>query len=463
MKKRLFAAAMGAILSMSAIAPAVYAAEPSSISGNAADFEAVSQEELAENRYIYENDPEGPKHLNPDGTWRKEDENDALVGDGMFSEIVHDARFENYDKHVGIDVSWWENVNEATDRREAIDWKAVKASGRDFAIIRIGFRARVSGSNAIGADTWGIRNLEGALNAGMKVGVYIYSQALNEAEAIEEANWLMEQTKAYHNRISLGFVMDYEFADQNGRLYGRLYDGNLSKDAKTACVKAFCEQVKARGLHPMLYGDTNFFKTQLHISELENLYDVWMARYNKAGANYSGSYKIWQYGLEEFVPGIPSRLCDADVLYEKRNVEPQLTGSLQKMFRLYNPNSGEHFYTAAEHERNVLLDAGWKYEGVGWKAPVKSAWPVYRLYNANAGDHHYTTSAAERDHLIAVGWKDEGIGWYSASKEDGIALYRQYNPNAKSGAHNWTVNFNENQTLVKLGWRAEGISWYGAR
>ncbi len=133
-----------------------------------------------------------------------------------------------------------------------------------------------------------------------------------------------------------------------------------------------------------------------------------------------------------------------------------------KMQRLYNPNSGEHFYTASAAERDHLVSVGWRYEGVGWTAPSTSATPVHRLYNANAGDHHYTASAAERDHLVSVGWKYEGVGWYSDDAR-GVPLYRQYNPNAVAGSHNYTADVAENDMLVSVGWRAEGIGWYGTR
>ena len=99
------------------------------------------------------------------------------------------------------------------------------------------------------------------------------------------------------------------------------------------------------------------------------------------------------------------------------------------MHRLYNPNSGEHFYTAADNEKDFLVSAGWKDEGEGWKAPEQSDTPVYRLYNANAGDHHYTLNATEKDFLVSVGWTYEGIGWYSDDAQS-VPLYRQYNPNA---------------------------------
>lgn len=131
----------------------------------------------------------------------------------------------------------------------------------------------------------------------------------------------------------------------------------------------------------------------------------------------------------------------------------------QNMHRLYNPNSGEHFYTANTGERDHLKKVGWKSEGIGWIAP-SSGNPVYRLYNPNAGDHHYTLNVNERDHLKKVGWRYEGIGWYSDTKKS-VKLYRAYNPNAKSGSHNYTVNYGEQKNLLRVGWKDEGIAWYG--
>ena len=130
------------------------------------------------------------------------------------------------------------------------------------------------------------------------------------------------------------------------------------------------------------------------------------------------------------------------------------------MHRLYNPNSGEHFYTASQVERDHLVDVGWRYEGVGWTAPSTSETPVYRLYNPYAGDHHYTAGKGERDSLVSIGWRYEGVGWYSDDAH-GVALYRQYNPNAASGSHNYTTSMAENDFLVSAGWKAEGIGWYG--
>ena len=138
-------------------------------------------------------------------------------------------------------------------------------------------------------------------------------------------------------------------------------------------------------------------------------------------------------------------------------------GQVIAMHRLYNPNSGEHFYTQNIEERDYLDKIGWNYEGIGWYAPKSSSEPVYRVYNPNAGDHHYTLDAYEKDVLVSLGWKYEGIGWYSANKRTGQPLHRQYNPNAVAGSHNFTVDENERDYLVSLGWHDESIAWHGVK
>lgn len=138
-------------------------------------------------------------------------------------------------------------------------------------------------------------------------------------------------------------------------------------------------------------------------------------------------------------------------------------GETQAMWRLYNSNTGEHFYTASTSEHATLTSVGWTHEGVGWVAPLEGD-PVYRLYNPNApgGDHHYTMDRAEYDRLVSIGWIGEGVGWFSAGSA-GTPLYRLYNPNATSGTHNYTASAEERDMLVSLGWIDEGIAWYGCK
>ena len=131
------------------------------------------------------------------------------------------------------------------------------------------------------------------------------------------------------------------------------------------------------------------------------------------------------------------------------------------MYRLYNPNSGEHFYTGSYEERDMLVEAGWNYEGIAWHAPMAAGDPVYRVFNPNSGDHHYTMDASERDWLVNLGWQYEGVAWNSFSKV-GVPQYRLWNPNADLGSHHYTSSEEERDFLVSLGWVPEGIGWYGS-
>lgn len=129
------------------------------------------------------------------------------------------------------------------------------------------------------------------------------------------------------------------------------------------------------------------------------------------------------------------------------------------MYRVYNPNSGEHFYTSNMAEKNHLLQLGWRDEGISWYAPT-SGEPVYRVYNPNNGDHHYTKSLSEKSYLVKIGWRDEGIGWYSQANGK-TRIHRLYNPYALTASHHYTSNQNEINVLVEKGWKYEGTAWFG--
>ena len=170
---------------------------------------------------------------------------------------------------------------------------------------------------------------------------------------------------------------------------------------------------------------------------------------NKAGQSYAYSSK-------------QNKVFDLYKLYDATARIKAYTNStsIKIVQRLYNPNSGEHFYTLSIAEKNNLVKAGWKYEGIGWYTLGKGD-PVYRMYNKNAGDHHYTKSKAEVNQLKKAGWKYEGIAWYSPTKNK-QPLYRLYNPNCRgAGSHHYTTSKAEKNSLVKAGWKYEGIGWYG--
>ncbi len=140
---------------------------------------------------------------------------------------------------------------------------------------------------------------------------------------------------------------------------------------------------------------------------------------------------------------------------------PMLVDSSIPMYRLFHPDTHEHFYTADSYERGVLLSKyGWIGEGVGWYAP-KAGKPVYRLYNPQTTDHHYTMDAYEYEVLGNRGWIKEGIGWYS-DPDQGVPLYRLFTPELYVGSHHYTSDTHERSVLLQSrSWQDEGIGWYG--
>lgn len=130
------------------------------------------------------------------------------------------------------------------------------------------------------------------------------------------------------------------------------------------------------------------------------------------------------------------------------------------VYRLYNPNTGEHFYTTNTVEYQYLEKNGWNDEGIGWYA-VNHGKAVYRLYNPNAkgGDHYYTMNKGEAQFLIQQGWKIDN-NWAPAFYSYGDTnLYVAYNPNAQSGAHNYTTNAAEQNMLLNSGWLFGAVAW----
>ncbi|MCF0232776.1 MAG: InlB B-repeat-containing protein, partial [Enterococcus sp.] len=145
---------------------------------------------------------------------------------------------------------------------------------------------------------------------------------------------------------------------------------------------------------------------------------------------------------------------DITLIAQWEDLEPST-----EVYRLYNPNSGEHLYTIDREEKDVLASIGWVYELVAWKAP-ESGYAVYRYYNPNAGDHFYTKDVNEGHNLAVSGWIFEGVKFYSAD-ETAMPIYRVYNPNAVVGSHLYTTSLEEYNALTRVGWIGEKIAFYG--
>ena len=184
----------------------------------------------------------------------------------------------------GIDVSTFQ---------KEINWKKVKESGIDFAIIRCGFRGYHQGK--LVEDSMFRKNIEGALNNDIDVGVYFFSQAVSEMEAREEAEFVYELIKEYNITYPVIFDME-EIADDNYRTE------DLIQEERTNIALSFCEQIEKYGYTPMIYGNIYWLLENYDIEKIMK-YDIWFAQYQK---NLYFPYEIdmWQYTHKGRVDGI---------------------------------------------------------------------------------------------------------------------------------------------------------------
>lgn len=185
----------------------------------------------------------------------------------------------------GVDVSKYQGN---------IDWNKVKASGIEFAIIRVGYRGY--GTGVLVEDSTFRQNIKGATAAGLKVGLYFYSQAINETEAVEEASMVISLCQGYN--ISYPIYFDTEkVAGDTGRA------DNISRAQRTANAVAFCETIRNSGYKAGVYSYASWFYNQLNMASLSP-YSIWIAQYRDQ-LSFDYNYDIWQYSSTGTVPGIP--------------------------------------------------------------------------------------------------------------------------------------------------------------
>ncbi len=229
---------------------------------------------------------------------KTEDEIDAASEDTRKRQVESDATevTDTWSSEgmgaLGIDVSKW---------NKEIDWTAVKEDGVKFVIIRCGYRGSKTG--ALVQDPYFIRNIEGASAAGLQVGVYFFTQAITEVEAVEEASMVLSLTEGYE--LSMPIFIDTE--GSGGRA------DSLNVTERTAICKAFCDTIEASGGTAGIYASRNWYQTKLNDTTFDS-YVKWLAEYRKEPL-YTGAYDIWQYTSSGSVNGIEGRV-DLNLSYE---------------------------------------------------------------------------------------------------------------------------------------------------
>ena len=227
----------------------------------------------------------------------------AATGNSPFKSgtYTHSSVFDGMKIYNGIDVS---------EHQKTIDWTKVKAAGVDFAIIRVAGRGYGSGS--LYEDKYYKQNLQGAIDAGIKVGVYFFSQAVTVKEAEEEADYILSRISGYD--ITLPVIFDFEFGT-GYRVNALKYKTTACKTAITNMCNAFCARVKSAGYNAMVYANLTTFNGYMYPQKIiSSGYDLWLAQYNtSAGLTYD--YCCWQYTSSGKVSGISGNV-DCNFWYD---------------------------------------------------------------------------------------------------------------------------------------------------
>lgn len=295
----------GVVLSAAIMAqsvPFVYAAEESIASSELSNDIQVSKPEYATGNMeadsllepVTEDDPEYHKYLennDPYGIMTMS----ALWG---ADSLTHQNRFSGVSKVYGIDVSYYQGN---------IDWKKVKNSGVEFVIIRVGYRGYGSAGTLV-EDPKFKTYLDGATKAGLKVGVYFYTQAITTAEAKAEAKFVLDRIKGYS--LQMPVYYDIESVDYDT---GRLDSAGLSKAQKTALCTAFCDTIIKSGYSAGVYANYTWLNYYIDGAGLGKKYPIWLAHYT-SNTNYDQRMDMWQYSGSGTVSGI-SAYTDVNVWY----------------------------------------------------------------------------------------------------------------------------------------------------
>jgi GH25 family lysozyme M1 (1,4-beta-N-acetylmuramidase) len=188
--------------------------------------------------------------------------------------------------YVGVDIS---------RQNGDVNFASVKAAGVDYVMIRLGGRGYNTGQ--ITLDENFKKNIEGAAAAGLDIGIYFYSQAISQEEAVEEVNFVIQNLEPYRAQVRYPIAFDMEFvANDAARIDG------LSKEDKTNIATSFLEGVKAAGYVPMIYGDKEWLIKEIDLARLKD-YDVWLAQEEDL-PDYPYQYTMWQYSTDGVLNGV---------------------------------------------------------------------------------------------------------------------------------------------------------------
>lgn len=378
----------------------------------------------------------------------------TTVSDLNNSTYYHDSVYEDCEILNGIDVSWWQGGGKGSTTSK-INWKKMHAAGADFAFVRAASRDTADGS--IYEDTTASAHINGAQANKMNVGLYIFSQAVNSNEAVEEADYVLNLIDQYDWDIDMPIIIDREA----GRMTKRLTKVKLSKAKETAVVQAFADEITSAGYKAGVYASYSWYRDKMNADNLEDC-AIWIARYNnmttsnaKSGTPYADvlcDYEFWQYSSQKpsASTGYTSNL-DVDFWYKDTNVTTEnLTMSKNtantitlawddaddadayRVYR-YHEGTGKYDYLATTSDTG-FTDTNLQ-PGTNYQYKVRCVWTI-------GGNNYYGTysSALTAPTLPAQvtnvrvdkqTGKTVSLAWDSVNGADGYRIY-QYNSDSDS-------------------------------
>ena len=307
---------------------------------------------------------------------------------------------------------------------KTIDWAKVKAAGISGAIVRCGYRGYGS-SAALKEDSMFLNHIQGAYKAGLKVGIYFFTEAINEAEGRAEARFALAQLKKSGVKITYPIAVDTENISASNPI-PRANSSKLSVANRTAAIKGFCEEIKKNGYEPMIYASTSWLNNQLNMSKLP--YKVWVAQYNTS-VTYKGSYIMWQYTSTGKVNGISGVVDKSHSYYALGNAKPMTpttttTTTTKPALKSIDVIAKEVIngqWGSGDERKKKLTAAGYNYDAVQKKVNeiVAASIPArFQKANqwatniANSGKYSYKVyNDNPNTHKCPICYPGSGNGW----------------------------------------------------
>ena len=278
----------------------------------------------------------------------------------------------------GIDVS---------EHQGRIDWDAVKASGIDFAILRVGFGAPSFGGRV---DYQFNRNISECERLGIPYGVYVYSYAFDNQQAADEASMVIDCLSGHNPRLPVYYDLEDKTIIADGRQSG------IASRAQT-----FCNKISSAGYKPGIYANLNWFNNILTDPVFKSgSWDHWIAQYNSQ-CHYTGSYSFWQYTSRGKVSGISGNV---DMNYAYVDVS----------LYYWQLKEGTWHYATSDGKAYT----GWLHQGGAWYwlDPDAGGAMATGLHECNGSMYWFNASGA-----MATGWVLDGGTWYYATGSGALA------------------------------------------